>query len=34
MACGSVSIVAEGCKACGFCVEFYPRKVLALYKTL
>ena len=27
---GSVSIVVERCKACGFCVEFCPTKVLAL----
>jgi len=27
---GSVSIVVEWCKACGFCVEFCPTKVLAL----
>ncbi len=27
---GSVSIVVERCKACGFCVEFCPSKVLAL----
>jgi 2-oxoglutarate ferredoxin oxidoreductase subunit delta len=30
MARGSVSIVVERCKACGFCVEFCPTKVLAL----
>jgi 2-oxoglutarate ferredoxin oxidoreductase subunit delta len=30
MARGSVSIVVERCKACGFCVEFCPSKVLAL----
>jgi len=30
MARGSVSIVVERCKACGFCVEFCPAKVLAL----
>lgn len=27
---GRVSIVVERCKACGFCVEFCPAKVLAL----
>jgi ferredoxin len=27
---GTVKIVVEHCKACGFCVEFYPTKVLAL----
>ena len=27
---GSVSITVERCKACGFCVEFCPTKVLAL----
>jgi 2-oxoglutarate ferredoxin oxidoreductase subunit delta len=27
---GRVSIVVERCKACGFCVEFCPTKVLAL----
>jgi 2-oxoglutarate ferredoxin oxidoreductase subunit delta len=27
---GSVSIVVERCKACGFCVEFCPTHVLAL----
>jgi 2-oxoglutarate ferredoxin oxidoreductase subunit delta len=27
---GSVQIVAERCKACGFCVEFCPTHVLAL----
>ncbi len=27
---GAVSIVVERCKACGFCVEFCPTKVLAL----
>jgi len=27
---GSVAIVVERCKACGFCVEFCPTKVLAL----
>jgi 2-oxoglutarate ferredoxin oxidoreductase subunit delta len=27
---GTVSIVIERCKACGFCVEFCPTKVLAL----
>jgi 2-oxoglutarate ferredoxin oxidoreductase subunit delta len=30
MAKGSVQIVAERCKACGFCVEFCPTHVLAL----
>jgi 2-oxoglutarate ferredoxin oxidoreductase subunit delta len=30
MAKGSVTIVVERCKACGFCVEFCPTKVLAL----
>src|ERR1700676_283109 len=30
MAKGSVQIVVERCKACGFCVEFCPTKVLAL----
>jgi len=30
MAKGSVKIVVERCKACGFCVEFCPTKVLAL----
>ncbi|MBZ5630185.1 MAG: 4Fe-4S binding protein [Acidobacteriia bacterium] len=30
MAKGSVSIHVERCKACGFCVEFCPTKVLAL----
>ncbi len=30
MAKGTVSIVVERCKACGFCVEFCPTKVLAL----
>ena len=30
MAKGRVSIVVERCKACGFCVEFCPTKVLAL----
>jgi 2-oxoglutarate ferredoxin oxidoreductase subunit delta len=30
MAKGSVQIVAERCKACGFCVEFCPSHVLAL----
>ena len=30
MARGSVSIVVERCKACGFCVEFCPTHVLAL----
>jgi 2-oxoglutarate ferredoxin oxidoreductase subunit delta len=30
MARGSVSIVVERCKACGFCVEFCPAKVLSL----
>ena len=29
MARGSVSIVVERCKACGFCIEFCPTKVLA-----
>src|SRR5207245_6131950 len=27
---GTVKIVVERCKACGFCVEFCPTKVLAL----
>ncbi len=27
---GSVQIVVERCKACGFCVEFCPTKVLEL----
>ena len=27
---GRVSIAVERCKACGFCVEFCPTKVLAL----
>ena len=27
---GTVSIVVERCKACGFCVEFCPTKVLEL----
>jgi len=30
MAKGTVVIQAERCKACGFCVEFCPTKVLAL----
>ncbi|MGC2111041.1 MAG: 4Fe-4S binding protein [Candidatus Korobacteraceae bacterium] len=30
MAKGSVQIVVERCKACGFCVEFCPTGVLAL----
>ena len=30
MAKGSVTIHVERCKACGFCVEFCPTKVLAL----
>ena len=30
MAKGSVSIVVERCKSCGFCVEFCPTKVLVL----
>ena len=30
MAKGSVEIVVERCKACGFCVEFCPTHVLAL----
>ena len=29
MAQGRVSISVERCKACGFCVEFCPTKVLA-----
>ena len=29
MAKGEVSIVVERCKACGFCIEFCPTKVLA-----
>jgi 2-oxoglutarate ferredoxin oxidoreductase subunit delta len=30
MAKGSVQVVVERCKACGFCVEFCPTHVLAL----
>lgn len=30
MAKGSIQIVVERCKACGFCVEFCPTHVLAL----
>ena len=30
MAKGTVAITVERCKACGFCVEFCPTKVLAL----
>ncbi len=30
MAKGTVQIVVERCKACGFCVEFCPTKALAL----
>ena len=30
MAKGQVAIVVERCKACGFCIEFCPTKVLAL----
>ncbi len=30
MAKGSVQIVVERCKACGFCVEFCPSHALAL----
>src|ERR1700684_1792409 len=30
MAKGSVQIVVERCRACGFCVEFCPTHVLAL----
>lgn len=33
MAKGVVTIVGERCKACGFCVEFCPAKVLALSST-
>ena len=29
MAKGQVAIVVERCKACGFCIEFCPTKVLA-----
>ncbi len=32
MAKGAVVITVERCKACGFCVEFCPTKVLALSK--
>ena len=34
MAKGSVKIVAERCKGCGFCVEFCPTHVLALSSAL
>ena len=34
MARGSVQIVVERCKACGFCVEFCPTRVLALSSAL
>ena len=30
MATGTVKILVERCKACGFCVEFCPTQVLAL----
>jgi 2-oxoglutarate ferredoxin oxidoreductase subunit delta len=30
MAKGTVKILVERCKACGFCVEFCPTQVLAL----
>ncbi|SRR5581483_966517 len=30
LAKGTVSIIVERCKSCGFCVEFCPTKVLAL----
>ncbi len=30
---GEVTIVVERCKGCAFCVEFCPRKVLALSRS-